>query len=238
MTASYTPRRTGFAPREGGVLGVWAASLVYGLAYSRRTLGDPLVAYSMALAVASLLASGRAWRSPPGRPRLVVVAPIALGYSVLAILAPDPLAGLSFAAAGASLLAVAVYGSGLQVILAGGPLLAHAGAGLVLAAGGGPVEALLPTAYSIVTVSIASARVTGEYEYLSVPVALGSLAVGLAGVYICQYCGLSGGLVLVDVLARLIPYPLRVYSRVGLRAYGFHEAFRSTLVMALAGLCL
>lgn len=227
----------GLLPKEGGVIGVWAASLAYGIILVLRAAPEPgPLGLALAGSILSLLAAGRTWT---GRPREKAVAMLIAGVPMTAgamIVRPWDtfllLAGL------APLALVTIAGRGLQTILAGGPLLAGHGGFLALASGYGIVEALLPVAYSLMTVAIASSRVTGDWVGYTIPVALGSLAAALAGLGLCQYCGVSGGIILADVLARLIPYPFGVYSRMSLRLYGFHEAFRSLAIMIIAAACL
>jgi len=238
LARSVPPRRKArsLVPREGGVIGVWAASLAYGLVYAAR--GDPDPA-SLALALlgsfASLIAAGRTWLAPPLH-RAVAIA--GTGFLLISAAHSRPLDALLLALALLPLAAVAVLGRGMSLILAGGPLLAGHGGFLALVSGASVLEALLPVAYSLMTVSIAASRVQGDRAAYSVPVALGAVATSIIALSLCTACTISGGLLLVDVLTRLIPYPLGVYSRMSLRAYGFLEAFRSLAVMILAAACL
>jgi len=237
LTGVPARRGKGLLPREGGVIGVWAASLAYGLAYALRGDPEPLpLALALAGSVASLLAAGKTWLAPPRERALAILGTGAL--LTLAAALVRPYEAIILAAALAPLAVSAVLGRGMGLILAGGPLLAGHGGFLALVSGAGLAEALLPVAYSIMTVSIAASRVSGDWHAYAIPVALGAVGTGAAALALCPACRLSGGLLLLDVLARLIPYPFGLYSRIGLRAYGFHEAFRSLALMILAAACL
>ncbi len=224
-------------PREGGVLGIAGSSILYGVAYTLAR-GDPgpLLALGLAGALLSLALTGPAWASPPGAARLrLMAAPAALYLAVVAARAPD---SLPFAAASLALALAAARAEGLSLVGVGGPLVATTGGLVALAGGAGPVEALLPTAYALLTVPLASIVVTRDRVAHAVPAALGGLAVLASGVGLClSGCGLAGGVLLLDALARLAIVPLGVYERLPPAAYGYHEAARTTVILLVAATC-
>lgn len=228
--------RGGIIPKEGGVIGVWFSSTVYGLiTIMSREMRGLTVFLALLGAILALPATGIAMRSEPGISRVKYVIPLGLLYGVLIALT------LPSSAAYAIVMAVLLYGSltlrGVKLILVGGPLLAGVGGGLALSTGN-PLLPLVPIAYSLMTVSMAGGRVTGSYKAFSPLILLGGLGVIVASIAFYSVCSVSAYVLLVDVALRLGLIPMGVYEAVSTRVYGFHEAFRSLLVLGIAAACI
>lgn len=146
---------------------------------------------------------------------------------------------LPHALASGVLAAAAIRLHGTRLIGVGGPLLASTGGYIALASGSGPIAPLIPVAYTLLTVPIATGIVLGDWRKTAVPTALGGLAVLAAGLAACKAnCPLGGGLLLVDALARLALVPTGLLQRVPVALYGYHEALHTLLVwLAVAILC-
>ncbi len=229
---SRPPLRLGpfLLPGEGGVYGVWLASLAYGVA--GLSVEDRLAAASALVgSVLSLLLLERA--------RQGSLTPVAI---VLLVYAPAFRAGWSasaFAAAGAlALLAPAFRGLGLRGIIAGGSLIAAHG-GILWSVGnpGDYLGALAPTVYALLTVSHAAAVVARRVDIVwrEVFTAYAAVSVLVLG---WGLAGLEGKAILLamDTGLRGILLHSGAYYRVKLKVYGFHEVFHSLAVMAALAL--
>lgn len=223
--------------REGGVIGVGGASIVYGLAYSILH-GDPggLTIVAVTASILTMMLTGPAWRSTPMW-RLVFMIPPGLLYAIV-VYETLP-ASLPHAAASGALAIAALTARGTGLIGVGGPLLASTGGFIALASGSGPIAPLIPVAYTLLTVPIATGVVLGDWTRTAVPTALGGLAVLAAGVGAClSTCSLGGGILLLDALARLLLVPTGLLQRVPVALYGYHEAVHTLAVwLAIAILC-
>lgn len=232
QTSAGTPAVKSYIPREGGVLGVWLASVVYGvlvLVKTREVLG--LNEWLAILAsIIGVPLTALAMNAPPGIGRLKRVAPAVILY--LPVIYSTWPSSIYYSIVALALLIVALKSKGLRLILAGGPLVAGLGGGIALSSMS-PVLSLFPIAYTMLTVSIASARVTGEYGRLLVPVVLGASAVLSSTVGLYQYCRGAAFLLVLDVVARLSLYLVGVYERVSVRVYGIHEAIHTLLVFLI-----
>ncbi len=223
--------------REGGVLGVGGASIIYGLVYGILH-GDPgsLTVIAVTASILTMMLTGPAWRSPP-RWRIIFMLPPGVLYA--AVIVETYPASIPHAVASAVLAASAVWARGTGLIGVGGPLLASTGGFIALASGSGPIAPLIPVAYTLLTVPIATGIVLGDWTRTAVPTALGGLAVLAAGLAACSSsCSLGGGLLLLDALVRLLLVPTGLLQRVPVALYGYHEAVHTLLVwLAVAVLC-
>lgn len=229
---SRPPVRLGplLLPGEGGVYGVWLASLAYGLA--GLSFSDRLAAASaLAGSALSLLLIERARQGSP--------AAVAL---VLMVYLPAFKAGWpasAYVAAGAlALLAPAFRGLGLRGIIAGGSLIAAHGG--ILWSVGNPTDylgALAPTVYALLTVSHAAAVVARRVDVVFREVLTAYMAVGVL-VLGWGLAGLEGKALLlaVDTGLRGVLLHSSAYYKVKLKVYGFHEVFHSLAVMAALAL--
>lgn len=229
--------RRGIIPKEGGILGVWLSTLIYGVILALKSSNGLSLSEFITLiaALAALPASGLALRSEPGWRRMKYILPITILYLPI-IYGTWPHSVYYLIAVGV-LLFGAMVARGLPLILVGGPLIAGIGGALALTSGH-QVLGLLPITYSIMTVSIAGARVSKLYRDLALPSLLGGLGVIVAAAALYEICSIASIVLVLDVAIRLGLYPLGVYDKVSLKLYGFHEAFHSLLVLALVAYCI
>ncbi|MCE4626854.1 MAG: hypothetical protein F7B78_04285 [Desulfurococcales archaeon] len=229
--------RKGIIPKEGGILGVWLSTLIYGVILAVKSSNGLSLSESITLiaALAALPASGLALRSEPGWSRMKYILPITILY--LPILYDAWPHSIYYLIAVGALLFGAIIARGLPLILIGGPLIAGIGGALALTSGH-QILALLPITYSIMTVAIAGAGVSKLYRGLALPSFLGGIGVIIAAAALYEICNIASIVLVLDVGIRLGLYPLGVYDKVSLKLYGFHEAFHSLLVLALVAYCI
>ncbi len=226
---------------EGGLIGVWFGSLVYAVSYvlaGKPHAGLPVRLLSVLLLLGALLAARVAWRGGP-RPRVLVGLAYTVGYSMVLLEAWRP-AGLALAVAYAVMLAAVSWAwKGIGVIVGGGALLAFTGGLTAAAYGATPLEALLPSIYSLASITGAGARVVKTRQ--SKIAAIGGL---LLLILYSLAAAESGGLwapyalIIVDSLIRLLAVLGGLASRIGVKAYGYAEAVNTVIVMLLVGYML
>ena len=231
----YTIKTRGIIPKEGGILGVWISSLTYGIILSIKYIDNPYLLAALIGAIAALPATGLALNRKPGRDRAKIIIPIGILFLPLVIdTLPD---SIYYLIPTITLLVGAAIATGLSLILIGGPLVSAVGGALALA-NGNPIYPLLPLTYSLMTVALAGARVTGRYKELTLTASLGGIGVLIAALALSSTCTASSAILILDVLLRLAMIPTGLYERLSLKQYGFHELFRSLLVLgAVAMLC-
>jgi len=210
-------------PREGGVYGVWTASFVFGLmsvSYYNASVGLAIAAGLITLLLSDPQRFNPLCLSIP----VILYAPIIIGglpYSILAILVFPPL------------YYVTLHGGVLRNV-SGAGMVALPG-GLLALASGEPGLILLPVSYGIMASSFAYRRI-----YRSQPMMLdyGSVASIILYSLSLFYNGivLGGAILLIDLSLRVTLRVSGLDYRMGLRTYGFLEAFRSLTVMTLTGL--
>ncbi len=216
--------RCGFSkPREGGVYGVWVASMVMGL------LSMPRLGPDVVLGLVGSLAS--LFMANPSRVRLYCVGLVSLMFlPLVALHLPYSLAPL------------VLFPPLFYATLRGGTLRYVTGAGLVALPGGllalaseTPWVSVLPPLYAMMASGMAYRRIYGSSPHgLEVASGAGVFVYGVA--LILAGARLAGLVLLVDVVLRLV---VRVFGwdlGVRLRTYGFIEAFRSLAVMTVVGL--
>jgi len=231
---AYSRRTRGLIPREGGIAGVWFASLVYGLLYS---VSKGIDSFNLIVAVIGsvlvLVLSGVAWRETSLK-RLLLMVPPGLVFIYLSLSAGT--LGTVFLAVASMLAIITLRLRELDVIVIGGTLVAAHG-GLYIVASDAPsiVYALLPIAYTFMTVSHAGYRVTNKSRKAVVYFVLSNiiLVLFLAYSFFTGYRNLAL-LLVADLIIRLSLFATGVFPRMSPRAYGFHEAFHSLIFLALA----
>ena len=222
-------------PREGGAIGVWVSGMAYGLVYAL------LRGYDMMLLSTALLGSIATlflvdWaRYGSGFRRLVaIVAPgVLLGFVVF-----DKFPwSLALAAFEASLLVASLQLKSLWRIVLGGGLLGGVGGFVALASPEcGIVESLLPGSYLLMATGFSGLRAVGVKRETVTGFAIG---LGMLTAFTVYYL-LEGVFTIVlvlslDVVSRVLGWLLGFYQSMRLRTYGFLEAFRTLVVMVLAG---
>ncbi len=230
---AYSRRTRGLIPREGGIAGVWFASLVYGLLYS---VSRGIDRFDLILAVIGsilvLVLSGAAWRVTSLK-RLILMIPPGLVFIYLSLSTGTP--GIVFLAIVSALAIITLWLKELDVIVIGGTLVAAHG-GLYVVASGAPsiVYGLLPIAYTFMTVSHAGYRVTNRSRKAVVYFVLSNtvLVLFIAYSFFIGYRNLAL-LLVADLIFRLMLFATGVFPRMSPRAYGFHEAFHSLFFLAL-----
>lgn len=210
-------------PREGGVYGVWASSMAFGLA-SLTGFGLEVLLGVLGGILSLFLSDAR--RVNP----VCIILP-----SVL--FTPLILAGLPF-----SVFPILLFPPLFYATLRGGVLRYVTGAGLVALPGGllalssHQWASILPPSYAMMASGLAYRRIYG-----SSPMGLefgSGAAVALYGIGMVYQGYIAGYVLIVDLLVRVVLRTSGFDYRVRLRTYGFIEAFRSFTVMLLTGLLI
>lgn len=216
-------------PGEGGVYGVWLASLAYGLV--NMSFRSPLVASSaLTGSLLSLLLLERARQGS-----LLPIILVALSY-IPAVKAGLP-SSILLVSAALALLPAALSGRGVKGVIAGGVLISiHGGFLWSLGSPWDLVGVLAPMVYSLLTISHAAAVVVRRVDVVLPEVLAAYAAVG--SLILAWWLGGAHAKALIlalDVLVRGALLHSGAYYRVSRRAYGFHEVAHSlAVILALA----
>ncbi|MEB3844424.1 MAG: hypothetical protein LRS48_01915 [Desulfurococcales archaeon] len=226
---------------EGGLIGVWFGSLVYAVSYmlaGRPHTSLPVRLLSVLLLLGAPLAARIAWRGD-SRVRVLVGLTYTVGYSLVLLEAWKP-AGFALAVAYAVALAVVSWAwRGVGVIVGGGALLAFTGGLTAAAYGATPLEALLPSIYSLASITGAGARVV-KAGYVKIAAIGGFLLLALYSLIAAENGGpwAPYALIVIDSLIRLTVVLGGLAARMGVKTYGYAEAVNTSIVMLLAGYML
>ncbi len=231
-----TTNKSRIIPREGGIAGVWIASLFYGLLYSYNKIPLEKLLLLLGSSAMILLLTPIAWREKLHK-RLLLLMIGGAPYAVLSITSGKT--GILYLGVSAALGVLVIVLSELDLIIIGGTLISmHGGLYLLKTNSDNLLLMLLPAVYSFMTISHAAYRISKTNNRAVAYYCLSSVLLLVYSVLLFNQERTVFFILIGDLLLRILLFLSGVFHKLSLKAYGFHETFHSLLILSIISLII